>query len=157
MQFCTNCGTPVQANGYSQPYQQPPYQQNPYQQYGQFAPVRPIGFGEAVRNFFTQYATFDGRATRSEYWYVFLFNMIVNAVIGILMAILPTVGAILSSLYMLATLVPTLALCWRRLHDFGKSGVYYLMGLIPLAGSIILIVYFCTDSGPDNQYGRRKV
>lgn len=143
-QFCNNCGAPAGAGpaGYAQAY----------------APVRPIGFGEAIRNFFTQYATFSGRATRSEYWYVFLFNTIVSiAINGVIGMILPTVALVLASLYSLACLVPGLALCWRRLHDIGKSGACVLFALIPLVGWIIVLVFLCTASGPDNQYGRRKV
>ena len=140
-QFCVTCGAPVQG-GCSPTY----------------APVRPIGFGEAIRNFFTQYATFSGRATRSEYWYIVLFNMIVNvAISGVIGLILPDIAVILAGSYRLATLIPGLALCWRRLHDIGKSGGWYFIGLIPLVGVIILLVFFCKDSGPDNQYGRRKV
>ena len=104
-QFCVNCGAPAQAGAAAA-----------------YAPVRPVSFGEAIRNFFTQYATFTGRATRSEYWYVFLFNIIVSAVInGVIGMLLPNVAAILAGIYSLATLIPGLALCWRRLHDIGKS------------------------------------
>ena len=140
-QFCVNCGAPAQADAASA-----------------YAPVRPVSFGEAIRNFFTQYATFSGRATRSEYWYVFLFNMIVSAVLnGVLGMLLPSVAAILGGIYSLAVLIPGLALCWRRLHDIGKSGACVLFALIPLVGWIIVLVFLCKDSGPDNQYGRRKV
>ena len=99
-----------------------------------------------------------GRATRSEYWYVFLFNTIVSiAINGVIGLILPTVALVLASLYTLGCLVPGLALCWRRLHDIGKSGACVLFALIPLVGWIIVLVFLCTASGPDNQYGRRKV
>lgn len=151
-QFCNNCGAPVQAAGQQPQYQAPQYGSQ------QTAPVRAIGFGEAIRNFFTQYATFSGRATRSEYWWIVLFNAIVNAAISMVIGLIqPDLVAIVSGLYSLAILIPTLALIWRRLHDIGKRGTWYLMILIPLVGWIFVIVYFCTASGPDNQYGRRKI
>ena len=109
---------------------------------------------EAVTSVFSQYATFSGRARRSEYWYFVLFNIIVAVVIGIITAIIPVVGAVLNVLWSLAIIVPTLALVWRRLHDIGKSGAWFFIGLIPLVGEIILLVFFCTDSQPGtNQYG----
>ena len=123
--------------------------QNAYGQTGPTPPVRAIGFGEAIGNFFKKYAEFSGRATRSEFWFAALFNFLV----GFAAMFIPFIGW----LYPLAVLVPSLAIAWRRLHDIGKSGTYFLMGLIPLAGPIILIVYYCTDSVGDNEYGQRIV
>lgn len=123
--------------------------QNAYGQPGSMPPVRAVGFGEAIANFFKKYAEFSGRATRSEFWFAALFNFLA----GFVAAFIPFIGW----LYPLAVLVPNLAIAWRRLHDIGKSGTYFLMGLIPLAGPIILLVYYCTDSVGDNEYGRRIV
>ena len=121
-------------------------------------PVCKITFGQAIRNFFAQYATFSGRATRSEYWYVVLFNVLINLAISIVFGLISTdIASIVSSIYSLAILIPGLALVWRRLHDIGKSGGWYFMLLIPLVGWIILLVFLCTDSGPDNRFGSRKV
>ena len=121
-------------------------------------PVRKIGFGEAVRNFFTQYAVFSGRATRSEYWYVVLFEIIVSLAISVIGGLISDqMASVAGAIYSLATLIPTLALAWRRLHDIGRSGGWYFIGLIPLVGTIILLVFFCTDSRPDNRFGPRKV
>ena len=121
-------------------------------------PVRKIGFGEAVRNFFTQYATFSGRATRSEYWYVALFVFLAEIVITIIGNLISSeFSSVLNTLFALATLIPGWAIVWRRLHDIGKSGGWYFIGLIPLVGWIILLVFFCTDSKPDNRFGPRKV
>ena len=106
------------------------------------------------------YANFNGRARRSEYWYFVLFNLIVGIVCSLITGILggiPVLGAILklaSGLISLALLVPSLAVVFRRLHDIGKSGWWILISLIPLVGSIILIIFEATDSQPgDNQYG----
>ncbi len=112
---------------------------------------------EAVKSVFGQYATFTGRARRSEYWYFTLFNFLVSLVISVLWAvILRGEGSLnfLSGIWTLATFVPSLAVSIRRLHDTGKSGWYCLISLIPLVGAIILIVFLATDSQPGtNQYG----
>ncbi len=108
-----------------------------------------VGFLEAVALFFSRYADFKGRSRRSEYWWVMLFNVIVSVVL----VLLPDSLAFLSSLWSLAILVPSLAICIRRLHDVGKSGWWYLFILIPLVGGIILLVQFCKDSTEDNQWG----
>ena len=114
-----------------------------------------MGFGEAIQSVFSKYATFSGRARRSEYWYFFLFNVIITVIFSTLYS--ATNSAIfmdIMRLYSLATLVPGLAVSWRRLHDISRSGVNYLLILIPLVGAIILLVWMCKDSYPGiNQYG----
>ena len=97
------------------------------------------------------YATFSGRARRSEYWYFVLFNMIFAIVAVVLDNVFGTaiegVGyGLIYGLYVLAVLLPGLAVAVRRLHDVGKSGWMFLIGLIPLIGPIWLLVLFCTDS-----------
>ena len=146
-----------QQGSYQQQYhyqQQGGYQQqNNYQQqggYARMAPVRPVSFGDAIKLFFTQYVKFDGRATRSEYWWVFLFNFIVGLVLTVIFPPLATV-------YSLAVLLPSLGLHWRRMHDTGRSGAFTLLALIPFVGAIIVIVFCCFDSDGDNMYGPRKV
>ena len=114
-----------------------------------------MGFGEAIQSVFGKYATFSGRARRSEYWYFFLFNAIINIVLNTLYgATNSTIFTALIGLYSLVALVPGFAVSWRRLHDIGRSGAYYLFILIPLVGAIILLVWMCKDSQPGiNQYG----
>lgn len=100
-----------------------------------------------------QYTDFSGRARRREYWMFVLANFIVGIVIGILESILGSKG-IIGGIYSLAVLIPSLAVCVRRLHDVGKSGWFYFIGLIPLIGWIWLIVMFCQDSQPEaNKWG----
>lgn len=118
-----------------------------------------MGFVDAVKKCFQNYANFSGRARRSEYWYFCLFNMLISFVLGGLgrMAgegFFATVLTSIASLYSLATLIPGLAVAWRRLHDIGKSGGYWFFILIPLAGPIILLIWFAKagDVG-DNAYG----
>ena len=99
------------------------------------------------------YADFNGRARRQEYWMFVLFNIIFAFVAGALDAALGSWGAI-GGLYGLALLIPGLAVSVRRLHDIGKSGWMLLIALIPLIGTIWLIILLATDSTPgNNQYG----
>lgn len=115
---------------------------------------------EAIQSVFRQYATFTGRARRSEYWYYTLFVVIVNLAFTAISTIagaesgLTRFITILQSLWSLAIFIPGLAICWRRLHDIGKSGAYWFFCFIPLVGAILLLVWFCQDSQPgENQYG----
>ena len=110
------------------------------------------------------YALFSGRARRSEYWYFILFNvifaivaMIIDRLIGDDFTVNTSAGIIAEPfgyLYALFVFVPGLAVSVRRLHDVGKSGWFFLIALIPIIGSIWLLVLFCTNGNPgDNQYG----
>ncbi len=100
-----------------------------------------------------KYAVFNGRARRKEYWMFALFNTIISIVLALVDNILGT-SSIISSIYSLAVLIPSIALCVRRLHDVGKSGWWYFLILIPLVGIIWLFILFCTDSKPgNNAYG----
>lgn len=84
------------------------------------------------------YAVFDGRASRPEFW---TFTL-VNILIGILLLILSVVGlGLVSILYSLALVIPSLALQVRRLHDTNRSGWWILLGLIPSIGAIILLIF----------------
>ena len=92
-------------------------------------------FQESIRVCFTKYADFGGRAMRSEYWWWVLFTIVV----GIALAL---VSHLVAGLFHLAVLIPSLAVAVRRLHDTGKSGWWLLIGLIPLIGAIVLIIFF---------------
>ena len=156
---CPSCNTPLPSVSAPCPFcgywkTPPPESTRPSTAH---LPVRKIGFGEAIRNFFKQYATFSGRATRSEYWYMVLFNIFANIGIWVIFLILPEVAAVFEFLYNLAILIPSFSIVWRRLHDIGRSGGWYFILLVPLVGWIILLVFLCTDSKPDNRFGPRKV
>lgn len=111
-----------------------------------------MSFTEAVTSVFTNYANFNGRARRSEYWYFTLFNIIVSSIISVVST---NIGLpILATIWSLAVLIPGLAVVVRRLHDIGKSGWWYFIVLVPCVGAIMMIVFFCTDSEQgSNQYG----
>ena len=117
-----------------------------------------MGFGEAVSSVFSKYATFSGRARRSEYWYFALFYALVDLVIvGVLGAVLGTdskIYTIINGIFGLAMLLPNLSVTARRLHDIGKSGWWMLIELVPIVGVILMIVWCAKDSEPgDNEYG----
>ena len=91
-----------------------------------------------------RYAKFDGRATRPEFWWFVLANVIIGVVFNVLGEV-SDIFFFISLLYSLAVLVPYLAVGVRRLHDTDKSGWWLLIGLVPCVGIIILIVFFATE------------
>ena len=100
-----------------------------------------------------KYAVFSGRARRKEYWLFMLFNIIIAIVLGIVEGLSGGPG-VLPSVYYLAVLIPAIAVGVRRLHDTNRSGWWLLLGLIPIVGAIVLLVFFVQDSqADDNQYG----
>ncbi len=171
--FCTSCGAkqvnnvaPTQFtpenNGYNQQnnqgvgaqqyseankqnyaYAQPNV--NTFEQNGFSYLPKKVSFGESIKLFFKNYANFTGRATKAEYWWACLFVSIVS----FCASLIPYAGLISTCVF----LIPSLSVAIRRLHDTGKSWVYILIALIPLAGPIILIVQYCKNSVSDNQWG----
>ena len=113
-----------------------------------------MSFTDAIRSVFSQYVGFTGRARRSEFWYWTLFQIIVGIVASILdRAVFDRNNAAFSVLVGLGLLLPSLAVAVRRLHDSGRTGWWLLIGLIPVIGTIILIVFYVQDSQGDNKYG----
>ena len=130
-----------------------------------------VSMPEAIKLLFKNYANFRGRSSRSEYWWVYLAQQIVffplcmafqvleymvkdgyGITIGFAI-IMACVGLFMFMLAM-ALLVPVLALACRRLHDIGKSGWWLFIDLIPIVGSIILIVWMIRGSDPgENEFG----
>ena len=103
--------------------------------------------GNAIATCFSKYATFSGRAKRSEYWYFYLFYMIVYVAGAVVAAAVDVSG--LLYLFIAPLWLPQLAAGVRRLHDVGRSGWFIL---VPIYNLILL----CTDSTGDNQYGARQ-
>lgn len=112
---------------------------------------------------FRQYADFEGRARRKEFWMYSLFNFAIYAVLMLIAAtfyingypsMMMAVGG-LASLYSLATLVPSLAVTFRRIHDTGRHGYMFSVGFIPIVGLIWLLILLCQDSQSDsNNWGK---
>jgi uncharacterized membrane protein YhaH (DUF805 family) len=118
-----------------------------------------------------QYVDFSGRARRTEYWMFTLISAIISIVLGLIDALLFRTGSftsitgggsvafsaslgVLGTIYSLAVLLPTLAVSVRRLHDTDRSGWWLLIGLIPLIGAIVLLVFFVTAGNQSpNRYG----
>lgn len=105
-----------------------------------------------------KYTLFSGRARRQEYWMFVLFNMIFAIIAAIIDNAIGLAGPSgygpIYGIYILAVLLPSLAVGVRRLHDIGKSGWMILLSLIPIVGGIILIIYFVKDSQEgENEYG----
>ena len=104
-----------------------------------------------------KYATFSGRAQRSEYWYFFLFYAIAWAVLVFMDFVLGTNGngfGFLGSLFVMAMMLPALGVGIRRLHDTGRSGWWTLFSAVPIIGWITITVFAAQDSEPGpNRYG----
>lgn len=118
-------------------------------------PVAPLSFEAAVKRVFNNYANFQGRASRAEFWWFMLFCFCVNAVFGILTAITGlSIFNYLDGLFGLAIIVPVLAVSWRRLHDTGRAGGWWFINFVPLVGSIIFIIWAVQPSEPQpNRFG----
>ena len=149
-------------------------------QFGQFGPpplapdIAPLpgaSFGEAVKRFVQRYAQFRGYASRSEFWWVALFNGLVGLVFYILLFMVVGLGAaadgssddvgagvgigmivvwLLFFAYAIATFIPGLALTVRRLHDVGKPGAWWFIQLIPFGiGTVWFLILMASESRPD--------
>jgi uncharacterized membrane protein YhaH (DUF805 family) len=135
--------------------------QSPLPAYADVPLNRPLygaTFTQAIKRFFTKYATFSGRASRAEYWWIVLFGFLVGLVIAIPGGIIgnltqtaadqangqPGIGflpfGILGIVFGLATIVPSIALAVRRLHDANFSGLFYLLTFIPYVGGLIVLI-----------------
>ena len=104
-----------------------------------------------------RYADFDGRATRSEYWYFILFYIIIAIILGMIdtFVVNPMLGmdaidagrgGILQMVFALGVLIPSIAIGVRRLHDIGKSGWWMLISFVPVIGFFVLLYFFVQKS-----------
>ena len=106
-----------------------------------------------------KYGVFGGRARRKEYWYFVLFNIIIGIVLAFIDVATGSFSAevgmgLLSGIYFLAVLIPSVAVTVRRLHDTDHSGWWFLISLIPIIGAIVLFVFTVQDSNAgENKYG----
>ena len=136
-----------------------------------------IGFGQAVKRVFSKYATFSGRASQGEFWWFYLFNAIIGLGISVLILVaginwsylrysysyhgyysyygpfdfLNGFGTFMYGVdivYGLAVLVPSLAVAVRRLHDINKSGAWWCVIFIPIAGPVWWLILMATETYP---------
>ncbi len=141
-----------------------------------------LSFGQAIKNVFSKYVTFTGRARRSEFWWFQLFNFILVFVASLFddllgLGISDTGEGVISIIVTLGLLLPSLSVLWRRLHDVNRSGWNYLwviapavlcvifalvqllvltilMAIVLVVAAILLLVWCCMDSKQEeNQYG----
>jgi uncharacterized membrane protein YhaH (DUF805 family) len=114
-----------------------------------------MGFTEAVRVVIVErYADFQGRAPRSELWWFVLFYLLLSVAIGLVSAISDVLGGLLNLVVTIGLLVPVIAVQVRRLHDTDRTGWWVLIGLVPVIGAIVLIVFFVQrGTEGDNRFG----
>lgn len=165
--------TPQYQPQYPSPYQQQPGYGAGVQPPQGTQPGQPMGFAEAVKDYFRKYAQFSGRASRSQYWWpalaLFALSMVVMVLIIIIM-IASTAGASTGSdagagmgaggavaamllygllaLVGLATFIPSLAVAVRRLHDTDRSGWWYFISFVPFVGGFILLYFMVLEPDP---------
>ena len=120
-----------------------------------------MSFSQAVSSvLLNKYATFSGRARRSEYWWWYLFDTnvyvigaILDRAIGLTYSDLSIGGGWIATIAFIVFFIPNLAVAVRRLHDTGRTGWWLLIGLVPVIGFFVLLYFFVLDSENDNQYG----
>jgi uncharacterized membrane protein YhaH (DUF805 family) len=111
-----------------------------------------MGFGQAISTGFSKYFNFTDRACRSEFWYWTLFTFIVGIVTALIDTKLDT--QLVNGLFQLVTIIPSIAIGVRRLHDIDRTGWWILISFVPLVGFILLVVWWATKGtdGP-NRFG----
>lgn len=103
-------------------------------------------FVDAVKTCFAKYADFKGRASRSEYWWYTLFIILASIVLS-------WFGERISMLFALGTLLPSIAVAARRLHDTNRSGWLQLIALIPILGWLVLLYFLVQEPKEPNRFG----
>tara|TARA_E500000331_G_C17064141_1_gene629583 strand:+ start:215 stop:652 length:438 start_codon:yes stop_codon:yes gene_type:complete len=116
-----------------------------------------MDFASAVQSFFNKYATFQGRASRSEFWYAQLFIILTGFFLGFiegLLGISPfSEVSVLASIFQLGVFLPSIAIIARRLHDINKSGWWYFL-VLTIVGVIPVLYWFCKKGNEyENDYG----
>ena len=110
-------------------------------------------FGQAIASCYSKYAVFSGRASRSEFWFFVLLQYIL--LFGCLMFYPMGIGLQLFSLVALGNFLPYVSVLVRRLHDTDHSGWWYWLGLVPLVGVVVLLIWFCTrGTAGSNRFGQ---
>ena len=115
-------------------------------------PVAQMTFGNAIKTCYRKYATFRGRATRKEYWYFYLYNLMVSwGLVGLAIvfdsnAQVSDIILILDLVFILISVLPSFSAGVRRLHDTGRSGWDFMISFIPLIGFFIVLYYLCSAS-----------
>jgi hypothetical protein len=104
-----------------------------------------MGFGQAISSYFKKYVDFTGRASRSEFWFSTLFVVLVSIALYLVDRTVT-----LNGIWSLATLLPSIAMATRRLHDINRSGWHQLLGVLAPIGTIAVIVWYCRAPAADD-------
>ena len=113
-----------------------------------------VNFGSAIKSGFNGYFDFSGRSSRSELWWWLLFTMIINLGVSLFDGLDSILYGWILLIVGLGLFLPTLAVQVRRLHDLDRAGWWILISLIPLVGSIILLVWACSKGTEgENRFG----
>ena len=107
---------------------------------------------------FKNYINFSGRATRKQFWFYYIWIILIYVIVVFIDAFIGTSFlfsdyGLLEIIFVLGTLIPNLSITIRRLHDTDHEGAWVFIGVIPVLGSLYLLYLCCKDSGPDNEYG----
>ena len=109
-------------------------------------------FADAISDAFSKYATFSGRSSRAAYWWFYLFEVIM-VIAAFVVDLAAGTGGIIYALVVLGLFLPNLAVTVRRLHDSGHSGWWLLIGLVPVVGFIVLLIFTLQRSDAPNEWG----
>ncbi|MEO7054194.1 MAG: DUF805 domain-containing protein [Rhizomicrobium sp.] len=109
-------------------------------------------FGQAIRSCYSNFATFSGRAPRSEYWYFTLYHFLI---VMLCLAAFPLgISNLLLGISFVVNFLPAVSVLIRRLHDTDHSGWWYWIAFVPLIGAIMLLIWFCTrGTSGANRFG----
>ncbi|MBP0481352.1 DUF805 domain-containing protein [Sagittula sp. M10.9X] len=111
-----------------------------------------VSYGEALSRFFNGYIQFEGRSNRGEFWKAWLCCFGISILAGIVDSIIGM--QVVSTIFSLAVLIPSIAIAARRLHDIDRSGWWMLIALIPVVGIIVLLVWYAKSPDPaPNRFG----
>ena len=103
-----------------------------------------MSFSDAIRMSMANYSNFSGRSRRSEYWYFHLFVALAYTAVIVVCMSRPALGGLLALVGVVALVVPSVAVNVRRLHDIDHSGWWIWIGVVPLIGPILLLIWHCT-------------
>jgi uncharacterized membrane protein YhaH (DUF805 family) len=150
-----------QQGGYTQGGYPPPGGYAPYPQQAGYAPGSPrgylqggpVGFGQAVTEAFRNVFNYQGRASRSAYWWFGLFMVIAFIVLVILGAALKGFGLVIDVLAYIVLAITAIPLGVRRLHDTNRSGFWLLLGFVPFGGLVLLVFYLLEGTPGPNRFG----
>ena len=156
--FCVECGTAIFTKAQESTQSKVNSRPNTKKDHSDIQSINRMSFGESISSCFSKYVTFDGRASRSEYWWFFLFYILLNWGGLIVEAVTPTSSEvaelhILTNLIALVLFLPSISVACRRLHDTGRSG-WNQLWMLTIIGIIPVLIWLSSKSNDhENKYG----